>query len=72
MARFNRRGETAPDDPWHSQVQAIVTAQGGDDALRQRHSALQALPDQRPDAMLIQSVEGDIEATYQRLVGSLA
>ena len=72
VARFNRRGRTDPDDPWHSQVQAIVAAEGGDDALRQRHSALQALPDRRPDAMLIRSVEGDIEATYQRLVASLA
>ena len=72
MARFNRRGETDPDDPWHSQVQAVVAAQGGDDALRQRHSALLALPDQRPDVIVIQSAEGAIEATYQSLVASLA
>ena len=72
VARFNRRGESDPDNPWHSQVQAIVAAQGGNDALRKRHSALQALPDHRPDAMLIQSAEGDVEATYQRLVASLA
>ncbi|MFC7502146.1 AAA family ATPase [Nocardioides sp. CPCC 206347] len=72
VARFHRRGETDPDNPWHSQVQAIVAAQGGDEALRQRHSALQALLDQRPDAMLVQSAEGDVEATYQRLVASLA
>jgi hypothetical protein len=71
VARFNRRGEPDPNNPWHSQVQAIVAAQGGDDALRKRHSALQALPDQRPDAMLIQSAEGDVEVTYQRLVASL-
>ena len=71
VARFNRRGETDPDDPWHSQVQAIVAAQGGDDALRKRHSALRALPDQRPDVIAIQSAEGDVEATYQRLVASL-
>lgn len=71
VARFNRRGESNPENPWHAQVQAIVAAQGGDDALRQRHSALQALADQRPDAVFIQSAEGDIEATYQLLVTSL-
>lgn len=71
VARFNRRGETEPDNPWHAQVQAIVAAQGGDEALRKRHEALQRLPEQRPDAMLIESAEGDPEATYQRLVASL-
>lgn len=48
VARFNRRAETDVDDPWHSQVRAIVAAQGGDDTLRERHSALRALPGQRP------------------------
>lgn len=72
VARFNRRGEADPDNPWHSQVQAIVAAQGGDDALRTWHSALRALPDQRPDAMVIQSSEGAVEDTYQRLLASLA
>ena len=72
VARFNRRGETEPGNPWHEQVQAIVAAQGGDAALRERHSALQALPDLRPGLMLISSAEGDVETTYQRLVASLA
>jgi predicted kinase len=71
VARFNRRGETDPDNPWHSQVRAIVAAQGGDEALRKRHSALRALPDQRPDVMVIQSSEGAVEDTYQRLLASL-
>lgn len=72
VARFNRRGETDVDDPWHSQVRAIVAAQGGDDTLRERHSALRALPDQRPDAVVIQCSEGAVEDTYQRLLASLA
>jgi hypothetical protein len=70
--RFNRRGETDPDNPWHSQVQGIVAALGGDDALRQWHSALRALPDQRFDAVVIQSSEGAVEDAYQRLLASLA
>jgi hypothetical protein len=72
VARFNRRGETDADNPWHSQVRAIVAAQGGDDALRERHSALRALLGQRPDAVVIQSSEGAVEDTYRRLLASLA
>jgi predicted kinase len=71
VARFNRRGETGPDNPWHSRVQAIVAAQGGDDSLRERYSALRALPVLRPDTVVIQSHEGAAEDTYQRLVASL-
>lgn len=72
VARFKRRGESDPGNPWHARVQAIVAAQGGDEALRKRHSALQALLDQRPDAIVIESAEGDIEVTYRRLIASLS
>ncbi len=72
VARFNSRGATDPDDPWHDQVRAIVAAQGGDAALRERHSALQALSDRRPGLRLISSAVGDVETTYARLVASLA
>lgn len=72
VARFKRRGRTDPDDPWHSAVRGIVAAQGGDDALRQWHSALRTLPDQRFGAVVIQSSEGAVEDTYQRLLASLA
>lgn len=72
VARFNRRGEPDRDDPWHSRVKDIVAAQGGDAALHQRHSALRALPDRRPRAIVIKSCEGDVEDTYRRLLESLA
>ena len=72
VARFHRRGETDADNPWHRQVRAIVAAQGGDDALRTRHSVLRELPDQRPGAVVIPSSEGAIEDCYQRLLASLA
>ena len=71
VTRFNRRGKTAPDNPWQSQVQAIVAAQGGDEALRVRHAALRALPDRRPSTMVIQSSDGAVDDTYQRLLASL-
>lgn len=72
VARFNRRGETGPHDPWHSQVESLVAAQGGDEALRTWHSALRALPDHRPDAMVIESPDGAVEDTYQRLLASIS
>lgn len=72
ITRFGRRGDAEPDDPWHDQVRAIVAADGGDVALRRWYSALEELLAQRPDAMVIPSVEGAVDATYQRLLASLA
>lgn len=72
VARFNRRGGSDRDAPWHSHVRAVVASEGGDDAIRERHSVLQALPAKRPHAVLIQSDEGDVEGTFRRLVASLA
>lgn len=71
VARFHRRGADDPGDPWHSQVRAIVAAQGGDEAIRRRHAALRALTDRRPDAVVVESREGEVEATYRRLITSL-
>jgi hypothetical protein len=72
VARFDRRGGTDPEDPWHAQVRAIVAVEGGDKALRRYYSTLQRLLDQRPDAIVIQSTEGAVDTTYQRLISSLA
>jgi predicted kinase len=71
VARFSRRGASTPDDPWHSQVRAIVAADGGDDALLRCHSALTRLLAERPDAQVIPSSEGAVDATYARLLTSL-
>jgi predicted kinase len=71
VARFNRRGETDLEDPWHTEVRAIVAAEGGEKALRCYYSGLQLLLEQRPDAVVIQSKEGAVDATYRRLVSSL-
>lgn len=72
VARFNRRGETGADNPWHSHVQGRVAAAGGDDAVRQWHSALRALTDRRVDAVVIQTSEGAVDDAYQRLLASLS
>jgi predicted kinase len=68
VERFYRRGATDPDDPWHSQVRAIVADEGGDDVLQRNHAALETLLEGRPDAILINSVDGDVEQTYRALL----
>jgi hypothetical protein len=71
VARFGRRGEGDPDDPWHAQVRAIVAANGGDEALVGYHGALQQLLAQRPSAVVVPSTEAAVDDTYRRLVASL-
>ena len=72
VARFARRGEAEPDDPWHAQVRAIVAADGGDEALVRCHEGLQRLLEQRPGAVVVPSTEGAVDDTYRRVVSSLA
>ncbi|MFT3873672.1 MAG: ATP-binding protein [Nocardioides sp.] len=71
VARFTRRGASDGGDPWHDQVQAIVAASGGDAALADYHVALEHLLPDRPDAVVIMSVEGAVDETYQELIDSL-
>ena len=71
VERFERRGSAEPDEPWHGQVRAIVAANGGRDALVRSHGELQRLLDQRPDAKIIESIEGSVDATYRQLISSL-
>ena len=71
VARFHRRGQSDPDDPWHDQVRTIVAAQGGDVALADMHAALERLLAERPNAVSITSSEGAVEQTYRSLIESL-
>ena len=75
MARFHRRGGDGPTDagrdPWHDQVRAIVAADGGDESLRRHHAGLERLLRERPDAVVVTSVEGRLDATYAALLASL-
>jgi predicted kinase len=71
LGRFNNRGEGEPADPWHDQVRAIVAREGGDEVLVQYHSALGRLIAARPDAVVIQTSDGAVDETYQRLINSL-
>jgi hypothetical protein len=72
VARFHSRAETEPEDVWHPQVQAVVAAEGGEDALRRWHSALLALAEERPGATVVRSAAGDVDETYRRLLTSLS
>jgi predicted kinase len=71
VARFHRRGQVEPEDPWHDQVRTIVTAQGGDTLLIRYHAALERLLAGRPGAVLVPSSEGAIEQAYRSLVETL-
>lgn len=71
LDRFHRRGADGQDDPWHDQVRAIVAGEGGDEVLVGYHSALERLIADRPDAVVIQTHEGAVDQTYERLIASL-
>lgn len=72
VARFHRRGQSEPEDPWHDQVRTIVAAQGGDAMLAETYAALDRLLLERPDAVLVDSIEGDIDQTYRSLIETLS
>jgi hypothetical protein len=72
VARFHRRGAIERDDPWHDQVRTIVAANGGDEVLLRCHAALERLQVQRPNAVVIASAEGEVDATYRAFVESVS
>lgn len=72
VARFDRRGTTGARDPWHDQVRSIVASSGGDQALVRYHAALLQLLEQRPEAVVIESAQGQTDATYRDLLESLS
>jgi predicted kinase len=71
VARFHRRGQSDPEDPWHDQVRTVVAAEGGDTVLARYHAALERLLAERPGAVLVPSSEDAIEQTYQSLIETL-
>jgi hypothetical protein len=71
VARFHRRGQSEPEDPWHEHVRTIVAAEGGDTLLADNHAALERILAVRPDAVMVTSVEGQIEQTYSALLATL-
>lgn len=72
VARFHRRGQSGPKDPWHDHVRTIVAELGGDAVLADNHAALERLLAERPQAVVVTSSEGQIEQTYRSLVDTLS
>lgn len=70
VSRFARRGSESTD-PWHDQVRAIVAANGGEAELARYHAGLSALIAERPGAVVIASLDGAVDETYDALVRSL-
>lgn len=71
VARFSRRGASMPANAWHAQVRVIVAANGGDDYVRSCHDVLTRLIGERPNARVLTSVEGALDASYEALDDSL-
>lgn len=71
VERCHRRGQSEPEDPWHDHVRTMVAAQGGEAMLAHMHAALERLLVERPDAVVVNSSEGEIEQTYRSLIETL-
>jgi predicted kinase len=70
VRRFAERTERGTD-PAHVEIGAIVAADGGEAVLRSYHDRLVAFLTDRPQAIVIESVDGDVEATYRRVLAVL-
>ena len=70
VRRFAERTGRAAD-PAHVEIGAIVTADGGEAVLHSYHDRLVAFLANRPHAIVIESVDGDVESTYRRVLAAL-
>ena len=66
--RFRRR---TGDDPWHEEVRRLVEEHGGDELLSGYVRRLASLVEARPSSLVIDSVEGDEDGTYEALLAAL-
>jgi predicted kinase len=70
VRRFAERTDRGTD-PAHVELGAIVAADGGEAVLRSYHHRLVTFLTDRPNAIVIESVDGDEEATYRRVLAVL-
>lgn len=71
VARFTRRGERDAL-PWHRHVVEAVEAQGGSTRLAELHDRLTEIVRARPHVVVVPSVEGAVQATYDALCRTLS
>jgi predicted kinase len=71
IARFQDRLRDT-DDPWVRHFHRIVERRGGPAELGTSYDQLMDVLRQRPDAVIVRSVAGAVDQTYQRLLGVLA
>ncbi|WP_218126302.1 AAA family ATPase [Glycomyces sambucus] len=68
VQRFAERTRAAAE-PAHVEAHELLA--GGDDALREWHGVVQRLAAERPHAVAVASVPGDVEATYRALLAAI-
>ncbi|PRY56544.1 AAA family ATPase [Glycomyces artemisiae] len=68
VRRFAERAQAAVD-PVHVEAREILD--GGEARLREYHERMEALVRERPQAIGVESVPGDVEATYRRLLAAI-
>ncbi len=71
-ARFHRRGAAGGDDPRFEIVRAVVAANGGQAELARYHAALERRLIERPSAIAIATVEGQVDETYAAVLAALS
>lgn len=70
VERFSRRGER-DELPWHRQVVEVVEQGGGSKLLAAMHDRLSEIVRARPQLLVVPSVEGADEETYDSLCAVL-
>lgn len=70
VQRFEQRSESSAH-PWHRHVSDVVESGGGSELLGQMHDRLSAVIAARPEAVVIPSRAGAVEATYRRFVAAI-
>lgn len=68
LRRFAARTRAAAE-PTH--VEAAATLTDAEAELRAMHAKVTALAERRPEAVIVVSVPGDVEATYRRLIAAI-
>lgn len=68
--RFMRRSEDE-SRPEHSDAAVLLDRAGGPDALAEMHARLEEVVSSRPNTRRVDVVDGDLEGTYEGLLGEI-